>query len=275
MTNQITRPDQMYDAEYLCQILETEASRPLIESKRYQRLIDYSLFKQWLSLANLTTTLFSDDISLEELMAQSQLINHELAIHTPSLLSHHLKLFQDITTYLSQEQPTDHADLIFVMTSKSLSRMEKAVDLYRQKVASLILISGGHPFYQPDADTESVVYQKWAHQQGIPQSAMIIDPDSVSVADYARRGLNLLDSQKINFTRVIFVIAWYAQKRAYLMLFKYLTDAQQIFHVAPSIDPDSDISPQRWYQNDFGLKIIINEFLKMRIHDYLVFHRIV
>lgn len=270
MTNPITGPDQMYDADYLRRIIKTEAARPIIESKRSLELVDYTLFGNWLKNANLPDTIFHKNLTLEDLMSQCGFINSQLP-----QVKINSQFTAQITNFLSEQHLTSSADIIFVFASKSITRKQKAVELWRKKIAPTIFVAGGHPFYQSNEESESVVYRDWAISQGIPKESIFIEPNCVSIADNIRRGLNTLDRLNINFKKMIFVTAWYNQKRAWMMLEKYLDLSQASFFQSADIDPSNDISPSRWFQNEFGQKIIINEFLKMRIHDYLVFNRIV
>ena len=56
--SQRTNASQAFDLEELKAILDREAKRPTILSKRYLKLVDYSLVEEWLNLIGIETNPF-------------------------------------------------------------------------------------------------------------------------------------------------------------------------------------------------------------------------
>ncbi len=185
-----------------------------------------------------------------------------------------MSLIEKITGYLGQEDTLGKSDFIFVFGGKNLGRIQKTVELWKSEWAPRIWISGGHPIYL-EYEPEAITFKKWAMENGVPEEAINIEPDSITIADNARKSLNLMDKEKIGFEKMIIVISWYAQKRAWMTLEKYIPTGAKLININALMEFDNQVSPTKWFESDYGVNIVFNEFLKMRVHDCLVMNRLI
>ena len=271
-----TKASQMFDYEELMAILDIGARRPIIEEKRLMKLIDYSLAEGWLKELGIDVDPFSDENDIQQIIEKGNKSKETIGPLTLDKIKsgdeNFLTLMKKITGYLGQEDVPEISDFIFVFGGKNLGRIQKAVELWKAGWAPKIWISGGHPVYL-EYEPEALIFKRWATENGVPESAILVEPDSVTVADNVRRSLNLMDKLKVEIKKMIMVISWYVQKRAWMTMEKYVPAGTKLINVNAWTEPDSPVSPTKWFESDYGINIIFNEFLKMRVHDCLVMSR--
>ena len=266
-----TDPSQFLGYEELLIILEVEAKRPIIEEKRMKKLIDYSLAEEWLKEIRIDTELFSYNKDIREVLKEGNEVKKVIAQRTLEKVSKEeeslMSLIKKIADYLGEEDKLEKSDFIFVFGGKNLGRMQKAVELWREGWAEKIWISGSHPVYE-EYEAEALTFKKWAVKDGVPESAIITESQSLTIADNIRRSLNLMDEKGISFKKMVLVISWYAQKRAWMTMERHVK--AKLININAKMEKDNLVSRETWYKSDYGINIIFNEFLKMRIHDGLI-----
>lgn len=166
--------------------------------------------------------------------------------------------------YLSEEDKLEPANIIMVFGAKTLARISKAVALYKSGLAPIICISGGHPFYGANTTaTEAEIYKQYATQNGVPETAIITENKSITIPDNVWRTLSLLEAKNEISTSIILVNSPYVQRRGWAQFRKYTSDSTKLFRVnSTTIDTYSKTG---WFMNADGIKVIFNEFAKMRI----------
>lgn len=275
-TSKRTNLSDSFNVNELKEIMKREARRPIIEEKRMVELIDYSLVVTWLQQIGIEKeNPFENDITLEKIFSYGNKIHTIIGEKTLKNLPENpllQKTLSIITKYLGEEKIPKKSDVIFVFGGKSLIRIERAVELWKQNVSDTIMISGKGPIYGNNKTSEAEIFAKWAINKGVPHEKLIIEPNSITIADNIRRSLNVLDDKKIRFQSIVLIIGWYAQKRAWMMMEKYVKKDVTLFYTHPK---HKMITEKNWMKSEYGIKIIFNEFFKMRVHDYLVFNRIV
>lgn len=277
-TSKRTNASQSFGYDELMAILDTEAKRPIFEEKRNIRLIDYSLAEEWLKEIGININPFNDKNSVKQVIEKGNKIKEtigELTLEKVKNGGESFKiLIERITGYLGQEGKLEKSDLIFVFGGKDIGRIQKAVELWKAGWAPKIWISGGHPIYQ-EYEPEALTFKKLALEAGVPENCIYTEPDSITIADNCRRSLNLMEEKEVKFERMIIIISWYAQKRAWMMMEKYLPNGVELINSKALRKSESQVFPMEWYKSDYGINIIFNEFLKMRVHDSLVMGRLI
>ncbi|MFA6250268.1 MAG: YdcF family protein [Candidatus Shapirobacteria bacterium] len=264
---------QAFDYEELQEILKMEAKRPIREEKRMVKLVDYSLARKWLKEIGVDSKAFSRMVGIISIIDECNKIKEKIGKLTLEKVNKKeeglLKLLEKIKLYLGQEDTLENGDIILVFGGKNPGRIKKAVELWKQGWAPRILISGNHPIYF-EHEPEALAYKKWAIENGVPEKSILTESQSITIVDNIKRSLSLLENRKVIFNKIITVIGWYAQKRAWMSLDKYLPRNKQIIRVNAFLDDDNQLSPTKWHLSEFGINIIFNEFVKMKIHDWLV-----
>lgn len=273
-----TNASQSFDYDELIAILDTEAKRPVVEVKRNIKLIDYSLAEQWLSEVGINVDPFNYKNDVRQVIKKSNESKETIGKLTLEKIkngnSGFVELLQKITNYLGREDDIEKSDFIFVHGGKNIGRIQKAVELWKNGISPKIWISGGHPIYQ-EREPEAITFRKYAIENGVPEDCILIEPDSITISDNCRRSLNMMDEKDIKFTKMILIINWYAQKRAWMTMEKYIPTSTKLFNVNAIMEDDNQVSTNKWFESDYGINIVFNEFIKMQIHDILVMNRLI
>jgi uncharacterized SAM-binding protein YcdF (DUF218 family) len=175
--------------------------------------------------------------------------------------------------FLQHEDPLQKSDAIFVLAGARAERALEAVDLYKEGWAPLIVLSGGRV-----EAAESWLEQRGVRfpretetlrgvmgQLGVPQSAIVLPPESV---DNTGQEANMLRAmvQARHWRRVIIVTSKYHTRRAAFAFRRGLenTGAEPIMR-ATRYDPSD---PARWLQHRADFRFAGSEWLK------LIFYRL-
>lgn len=269
----MTRKDftQLPDIKELQDILATEAQRKLPVGKEKIHYPDFLLITELFDKFSLPFDIFSKDYdpkTLEryDLIEDGKRLIEQLKNKILSLKpsNQDIELFDKIYDYLSQQDKPKKADLIFVFGSKTLARIEKAIELYKNNFSELIVISGGNPIYEQDKEIpEAERYKSVALEKGVPEKDTIAETKSISIPDNVRSSLNLLDEKSVRFNSMILVNSPYSQRRGWCHFKKYLPDEIRLIRVNSNTIPQYERS--NWYKNEDGISVIINEFVKMKV----------
>ena len=273
-----TNASQSFDYEELKATLDAEAKRSIIEEKRDIELIDYSLAEKWLRMLGISTDPFNKKNDVKEIIDECNKSKENIGRLTLEKINsgdeNFKKLIQKITDYLGGEDKLEKSDFIFVFGGKNIGRIQKAVELWKQGWAPLIWISGSHPIYQ-EYEPEAFTFKRIAMENGVPEDCIFTEPNSMTIASNCRGSLNLMDEKNIKFKKMILIISWYAQKRAWMTMEKYLPMGTKLINSNALMEPDNQVAPTKWYESDYGTNIVFNEFFKMRVHDSLVMGRLI
>jgi hypothetical protein len=251
-------------------ILAKEAKRQIPPTKLDLHYPDFSPVISWLKLVGLPTRIFTDQVSWQEAMAtggdlQPQLVKRTLELSNQDTWLHQVEI---INTYLGETDEPEKADLILVFGSKDLRRVQHAVDLWKKGLAPMLVMAGGNPNYGLPSQSEAEVFNQEAISLGVPREKIVIESNSITVPDNVRSTLNILDEKKISFNKVIIVISWFAMRRAWVHLMKYRGETIQIYRTCPEPHNPHYIRAA-WYLNEDGIKVIFNEFVKMRVAEMM------
>ncbi len=179
------------------------------------------------------------------------------------------KLFDDLYDYLSEQDTPEKADLIFVFGAKQTFRIEKAIDLYKNRYASKILVSGRSPLYENEnAVSEAQLFAQFAIEHGVPKEDIIMEKESITIPDNVKRSLNLLERENIKHDSIILVNSTFSQRRGWVHFSKMSKVGTKLIRV--NVDKVSDMfSKSGWYKNETGVKVIVKEFFGLRMSEIL------
>lgn len=253
------------DKKELFEILQKEAKRDLPKGKENIHYPDFSLIEKLFKVYKEDGFLFTKKFNQINLINEAKKILNNLVkkILDDKNIESKKPLFDKIYDYLSEEDKPQKSDLIFVFATSTLFRAEKARGLYHQGLASLVMLSGGSPFYQPKKISEALEYRNFLIKEGIPESALIIEEESITIPDNVRSSLNQLDKLKIKFKNLILVNSPYVQRRGWVHFKKYLPDVINIYRVNSNCGPE--YKKKNWFSNEAGIRAVLNEFIKMRV----------
>ncbi|MDO8743047.1 MAG: YdcF family protein [Candidatus Azambacteria bacterium] len=254
-------------------ILEREAKRQAASRKENEHFADFGLSRQWFKLLGLPADIFEKNLTWQELVVLGAEIQEQVVSKTLKLIqegnSEVKELMQKITLYLGEEDEPQKSDVIFVFGSKSLMRIETAVNLYKQGLSPKIFITGSMPIYEKREKPEAHVFRDWAVEHGVPAEDIAIHDTAISVADNVRGGLNVMDSLELPHNSMILVTAWFAMRRSWAHMMKYVPENTKLYRVSAPVTSTGNFTPDGWWKNEIGVKTIFNEFGKMKISEIL------
>ncbi len=254
-------------------IMEREAKRPVAPGKEKMHFADFALAIQWLDIIGLPTDIFTKPLTWQELVALGREVQPQVISGTLQKAREGDKdfenLMEEIANYLGEEDVPQVSDLIFVFGSKSLSRIETAVALYQEELAQNIFITGGAPVYEESEKSEASIFHDWAIEHGVPSGRVFVHDTAITVADNVRGGLNTIDVLNLSYHSMILVTAWFAMRRSWAIIMKYVSRDTTLYRINASVTATSDLAPHEWWKNERGIATIFNEFAKLRISEAL------
>ena len=259
---------QLPAVQELKEILEKEAWRNPAAGKENTHYPDFTTVINWLSLLNEPQDLFTGDKTWEEIIVRGTEIEERVVRKTLSGAEKGRldleKTAGKVTEYLGGEDVPEEADMIFVFGSKSNTRIQKAVDLWREGLAPKIFITGGSPHYKEGEEPEALVFKQYALTRGVPEGAIIVEPQAITIADNVRRSINLFEEKGIAYRRMIMVTAWFAMRRSWAFMMKYIPGEYKLFRAGTPVKTGGDFDPNLWWKNENGIRVVFNEYVKMR-----------
>ena len=225
---------------------EKEAWRDPVRGKADIHYPSFDTVVNRLNFLGISSGIFLDDVGWEEVISEGKSLEQEVVKKTLARVDDvDLKeVLGEVAGYLGEEDVLRISDLIFVFGSKSLSRIQKAVKLYKGGLAPKIFITGGHPFYE-QGEPEAQVFRGYAVERGVPEKDIIVEPESITVADNVRRSLNLFDKMGMKYLNMILVTAWFAQRRSWAFMMKYISEDQVLYRVNSPVKPGGEYTPDR------------------------------
>ncbi len=169
-----------------------------------------------------------------------------------------------ITRFIFCADPPQRVDLAIVLGSPSISNVLPAIALYHQGLTPRILITGLGP--QGTDVPEWRAYRDHAMEQGVPQEAILIEPEATNTRE------NLLFSDRIiaqqlgwhNISSVAICCKPLHTRRA-LMTARQVLPRKVNIVVLPPRHP-ADIQAENWWQRPRGRERVLGEM--RRIAEY-------
>lgn len=130
-----------------------------------------------------------------------------------------MKLYQHIETlwdYMQLKQELTPADCLFVMCSNDLRVAEYAAKLYQQKLAPLIVFSGGEGRFTDGLfdKSEAETFAEIAKLAGVPNETILIETQSSNSGENVRFTEQLLIEKGVNCESLILVQKPFMERRA-------------------------------------------------------------
>jgi hypothetical protein len=265
---------QLPSSDELRQIMSAEAVRAVPATKRAAHYPDFSTFVELLGYFDLDTSLmttnWTEDVWLNERCLErgeklmQQLVDRLVAAtHADQLLKHLYRLYD----YLAEEDPVEPVELIFVFGAKTPLRIQKAVELYQAGFGQRLVLSGRSSFSSSAEQSEAEIYKAYAIQQGVPETAILTETQSITVPDNVRSSLNLFDELSIQPKTILLVNSPYVQRRGWCLFKKYTEDNVRI--IRQNCGTAERFSRELWYRTEEGIRVVANEYIKMKIAQVL------
>lgn len=260
---------QLPDSKELQDIIAYEAQREIPPENTDAHFPKFEVFIRLLDELKLDASLLRDDFSAEDWIGGDcqkraaalveDLVDKMIHASNKDLLP----LFDAIYDYLSEEDGLKKADVIFVFGAKTPLRAEAAVKLYEGGWSQRIVFSGHGPFTGRTEITEAEMYRDLAVKAGVPLADILLEAKSITIPDNVRSSLNLFDEIGFKPKSIILVNSPYAQRRGWSLFRKYLPESVGL--IRRNCGTGEKFSRRGWFTNPEGIKVVANEFIKMKI----------
>lgn len=263
----ITRTDNTLvpDSDELRLVLDAEIKRPLPEEKNDVHYPDFETVINLFEHFGVSADIFIEEADIFKVVDKGRVLLDELVskVLAKDLDEMQITLFDDAYDYLSEEDIPEKSNVILVFGSTTTLRPEKAAELYKKKLSEKILVTGSRPIYgDRKKKSEAERYYEILIDNGVSDSAILIEDEAISMIDNVRRSLDMMDRLELNYEKVILVNSPYSQRRGYVNFIKATPDSVQFYRVnSGTSDP---YRKENWYKQGNTLKVVLNEFIKMR-----------
>lgn len=157
---------------------------------------------------------------------------------------------------LSPQDKLERADAIVAISGgRTTVRADKAIDLYMQSYAPLLIFSGAA---LDDGPSNAYAMRDQALGDGVPPKNILIDEDSQNTYQNAVNVKKTLD--EIGVKSIILVTSPYHQRRANITFRKVMGDDIKVIGVS---SVDDRWSKSQWWRRGFPLTITLSELYKL------------
>jgi len=174
-------------------------------------------------------------------------------------------LAQIVWDYHLLHQTPEKADCILALGSNDLRIVDRAVDLFREGLAPVMIFSGNvgpltkNVFTKPEAE----VFAERAMDLGVPKSAILIENQSTNTGQNIEYTKKLLDEKGLNFNSFIVVQKPYMERRSYAT-FKKVWPEKRIIVTSPLISFDD--YPNEQISKEHIINVMVGDL--QRIKEY-------
>jgi DUF218 domain len=257
-----TNNRRLPDSQELSHILEIEADRVVPADKTDVHYPEFNTIVNFLKYLKLDASVFSTPGTIHQVVEQGRVLLDQVAasvINNTQQVDKHL--LDDMWDYLSEEDEVSACDTVFVFGAKTPLRAIKAAEAFDEGRADRIVVSGGGPIYVQDKTvTEAENYKQILLDKGVPEDKIILEVGAITVPDNVRRSLNLLDELSISPKKIVLVNSPYSQRRGWVIFMKHAESGVSLVRV----NCESAITKDNWFKSEDTLRIVLNEFVKMR-----------
>lgn len=259
---------QLPDTDELKKIMEYEAKRDVPPEKVGIHYPDFQPFIRLMDHFLIDAEFFREEHSAKEWLdfgyqEKADALIKELLQKISTPRDDCRPFFDAMYDYLSEEDLLKKADCIFVFGGKTPLRIEKAIQLYQDGWSKKLVLSGHGPYTGRTEETEAEKYRDIAIHAGIPEENILLEKESITIPDNVRRSLNLFEEIGFKPSTIISVNSPQPQRRGWCLFKKYLPDSVEL--VRQDCPTTEKYSRDGWFTNPEGTRIVLNEFIKMKI----------
>jgi len=171
-------------------------------------------------------------------------------------------LYRAVYDKLDVSKEPEKADAIFVFGSPNDLRIRKAIELYKAGFSDRIVISGHGPFYASHTQSEAQRMAEVAVREGVPESALILEPEAITIPDNVKRTLDLFDKIEFKPEKLIIVASPFVLRRCQMDWYKFTPWNIETIPIA-SESTSYDLTKEGWTTTSRGIRVVLNEYAKL------------
>ena len=164
-----------------------------------------------------------------------------------------------VARVLVVDQPPREADAIMVMGGGDGSSQDRAIQLYNEGWAPVLVSSGESPNLPGPGRSYAELGADYMIQRGIPPEAILLVPQTTSTHDEAR--ISLAICRERGFGRLLVVSDHYHTLRTSLTFRQVFRDAD-VDIITVAAHPDW-FDLDRWWQSERPVLAVFQEYLKL------------
>lgn len=169
--------------------------------------------------------------------------------------------FDCITEFMFFETAIEPADVILIPGGSHPQLMEKAAELYHQKLAPYILPSGGQNSKLVSYATEWSFLRDAALSLGVPEEAILREDRATNTFENARYSWAVLLEERMTPRKAILVCKSYHARRA-LLTYQVEFPGEVEFMVCPVTDK-TGITKDNWFLDEQSVYRVMKELTKV------------
>lgn len=172
------------------------------------------------------------------------------------------ELLDELFKALTVNDKLERCEAIFVFGSPADMRISHAVNLYQQGLVPLLIVSGKGPHYQQSELSEAERAAQYAISHGVPETAIMIEPESITLPDNVKRTLDMFELQQFKPQKLCVVATSYVMRRAVMEWYKFTPWDIEIM-ASPAMAQAPELRQESWYQSERGIRMLLNEYAKI------------
>jgi len=170
---------------------------------------------------------------------------------------------QAITDFLFIRDEPRAVDGAVVLGSQAVSNMDPAIGLYRRGLTPRILITGHGPTGEED-EPEWRTLAAYAAEQGVPEEALLLEPDARNTLENFRLSAELL-GREVGWNRIkalAIVSRPFHARRARMTARRFFPQSVELV----MLSPDDGVQARDWWESVYGRYRVFEEL--RRIGEY-------
>jgi len=172
--------------------------------------------------------------------------------------------FDCITDFIFAEDFVELSDVILVPGGSHPQLAARAAELYRQGMAGIILISGGHNPKIPDQPSEAAFLKQTAIRAGVPEDRILCEEKATNTFENALFSHDILKLHNISPRKIILVCKAFHARRA-LLTYQKTFPKDTRFLVSPVTD-NNGITKNNWFTDQAYIDKVMLEVEKIGIY---------
>lgn len=180
-----------------------------------------------------------------------------------------LEPLQTVWDYLGMHQTPEQADVIVGFGNFNTNIARRAAELYRQGLAPVVLFTGGLGRNTEGLlpEPEAVRFARVAMECGVPEKAILLEPESTNTAENILFTRRLLENRGIVHKRILGVHQPFMERRITAAMGVYWPD--QAFRVTSpqvSISDYLEDAKKQGVTENAAVSVIVGDFQRMDLY---------
>ena len=180
-----------------------------------------------------------------------------------------LEPLQVIWDYLGMHQPPERADVIVGFGNFNTNIARRAAELYLQGLAPVVLFTGGLGRNTEGLlpEPEAVRFARVAMECGVPEAAILMEPDSTNTAENILFTRQLLEERGIPHDRILGVHQPFMERRITAAMGVYWPELNfRVTFLATSIAEYHADAKRQGVTENAAVSVIVGDFQRMDLY---------